>query len=167
MAAGEDQAQPLVGDRAHGLLRLRVRVLVLVSLERLEPRDRLGVAGEPPVAPQAVDRAVARRRDDPGGRVGRNAVARPALERDRKGVLDRLLGAVEVPERAGEDGDRLSRLAPEQAVEDSEVRPQTLSAAAPDGAKTMIGRTSTLPVAAPGIFAAHLIASSTSATSTT
>ncbi len=96
-----------------------------------------------------------------------HAVARPALERDRVGVLHRLLGAVEVAQRAGEHGDRLSRLAPEQAVEDvGGRRAQALSAAAPEGAKTTIGRTSTLPVAAPGIFAAHLIASSMSATST-
>jgi hypothetical protein len=32
--------------------------------------------------------------------------------------LHRLLGAVEVAEDAGEDGDRLSRLAPEQAVDE-------------------------------------------------
>ena len=55
---------------------------------------------------------------DPGGRVGRHAVARPALERDHERVLDRLLGAVEVAERAGQRGDRLPRLAPEQAVDD-------------------------------------------------
>ena len=41
----------------------------------------------------------------------------PALERDQERVLHRLLGPVEVAEDAGEDGDRLSRLAPEQAVE--------------------------------------------------
>ena len=97
-----------------------------------------------------------------------HAVARPALERDRERVLDRLLGAVEVAQRAGEHGDRLPRLAPEQAVEDVGGRRSSgaLRRLAPEGAKTMIGRTSTQPVEAPGILAAHLIASSMSATST-
>jgi hypothetical protein len=44
-------------------------------------------------------------------------VRRPALERDDERILDGLLGAVEVAEDAGEDRDRLPRLAPEQAVE--------------------------------------------------
>jgi hypothetical protein len=64
-----------------------------------------------------VDRAVARRRDDPRAGVVRDAVARPALERDDERVLDRLLGAVEVAERARQGRDRLPGLAPEQAVD--------------------------------------------------
>ena len=115
VAAGEDQPQALVGDRAHGLV-------VLVGLvrpgQRLQPRELLSSRRRAPLGPQPVDRAVARRGDDPRRRVGGDAVARPALERDRARVLDRLLGAVEVAERAGERGDRLPRLAPEQAVQD-------------------------------------------------
>jgi len=77
----------------------------------------------------AVDRLAAGRERDPGRRVGRHAVARPALEGDDERVLDRLLRAVEVPERARERGDRLPRLAPEQAVEGGlrEAQPPTAS----------------------------------------
>jgi hypothetical protein len=48
---------------------------------------------------------------------------RPALERDEERVLYRLLGAIEVAEDAGEDRDRLPRLAPEQAVQVGVPRP--------------------------------------------
>ena len=48
----------------------------------------------------------------------RHPVARPSLERDDEGVLDGLLGAVEVAERPRQDGDRLPGLAPEQAVDE-------------------------------------------------
>ena len=70
------------------------------------------------LAADPVERAVARRGDDPGRRVVRQPVARPALEGDQERVLHRLLGAIEVAEDAGEDGDRLSRLTPEQAVDE-------------------------------------------------
>jgi hypothetical protein len=80
-------------------------------------RERLG-RGPAPLAPQAVDRPVARRRGDPRRRIGGHAHARPAFERDDERVLDRLLGAVEVAERACQDGDRLPGLAPEQAVDE-------------------------------------------------
>jgi hypothetical protein len=109
VAAGEHQLEPLVGDPGG-------------RLERLDPReggvgDRGCERGEAALAPQPVDRPVARGGCDPGRRVGRNAVARPALERDDEGVLDGLLGAIEVAERARQDGDRLPGLAPEQAVD--------------------------------------------------
>ena len=111
VAAGEDQLEPLVGDRAHRV----------VATERLEPR---AARGRPAplsrlLAPQPVDRAAPRGQRDPRRRVGRHAVARPALERDDEGVLDRLLGAVEVAERPCQGGDRLPGLAPEQAVDDN------------------------------------------------
>ena len=54
--------------------------------------------------------------------------SRPALERDQERVLHRLLGAVEVAEDAGEDGDRLPRLAPEQAVDEDGLRSSGASA---------------------------------------
>jgi hypothetical protein len=44
------------------------------------------------------------------------------LERGQEGVLHRLLGTVEITEDAGEDRDRLSRLEPEQAVDEDVLR---------------------------------------------
>jgi hypothetical protein len=44
------------------------------------------------------------------------------LERGQEGILDRLLGTVEVTEDAGENGDRLSRLAAEQTVDEDGLR---------------------------------------------
>jgi hypothetical protein len=66
---------------------------------------------------QAVDRPVARDADDPGARVVRHPVARPALQRSNEGLLDRLLGQVEVAEDADQRRDRPPRLSPEQAVD--------------------------------------------------
>jgi hypothetical protein len=109
VAAREDQLEPLVGDGG--------------GLERLDAGEGGGRDAvqrrlrAPPLRTQPVDRLVAGGRGDPGGGVARYAVARPALERDDEGVLDGLLGAVEVAERARQDSDRLPRLAPEQAVD--------------------------------------------------
>jgi hypothetical protein len=44
------------------------------------------------------------------------------LERGQEGVLDRFLGTVEIAEDAGEDGDRLPGLTPEQAVDEDVLR---------------------------------------------
>ena len=51
VAAGEDEREAVVGDRAH---------VVLLGRQRLEPRQQLGLAGEGLLAPDPVDRAVAR-----------------------------------------------------------------------------------------------------------
>jgi hypothetical protein len=139
----EHQAEALVGHGAH-----RLGVLVLAAAERAQ----LGLYGRPALlAPQAVDRAVARGGQDPGRGVVRRAGPRPALQRDEKGVLNGLLGAIEVAEDAGEDGDRLPRLAPEQAVDDGVRFAQEAACSAvapfPAGAcsYSMSGRTSMAP----------------------
>ena len=127
MADGEDQPQPLVGDRAHE------RVVVVVhptegpqlGLQRGPPRD------EPLLAPQPVDRAVARGHDDPCRRVLRHAGDRPALQRDQERVLDGFLRPVEVAEDPRQDGDRLARLASEQAVDENVLRSRQDAAAEP------------------------------------
>ena len=54
------------------------------------------------LAAEPVDRPVPGRGDDPGAGVRRRAVAGPALERGREGVLHRVLGELEVAEDAGE-----------------------------------------------------------------
>ena len=75
-----------------------VRQLGLAA--RLQRVPELGAEGlEAAGAAQHVDRLVARGRDEPGARVRRAPVARPALERHREGILHRLLGHVRVADR--------------------------------------------------------------------
>jgi hypothetical protein len=108
VAAGEEQPQPVVWDRAHGLVGL------LAAAQRLQLAQLLRVA---PLAAQAVDRAVARGAHDPAAGIGRDSVARPALDRSGERLLHRLLGEVEVAEDPDQGCDRPPRLAPEQAVD--------------------------------------------------
>jgi hypothetical protein len=56
VATGEDEGQPLVGDRAH-VFRL--------GRQRLEPSEELCLLPEHAVAPNAIDRAVPGCGDDP------------------------------------------------------------------------------------------------------
>ena len=107
MAAGEDQLQPLVGKG-------RLLHLVLHGLGHLEQARLLG---ERAVAAQAVDRAVAGGDRQPGARVGRRAVARPALGRDRERLLRGLLGEVEVAEEADQGGEDAAPLVAEDLLE--------------------------------------------------
>ena len=108
MAAGEDEREPLVGDRAH---------VVVLARELLQPCEELHLLAKDAIAPDAVDRAVLRGRDDPGRGVARVALSRPALERRRERVLDGVLGELEVAERAGEDPDSVSPLLPEDLLD--------------------------------------------------
>jgi hypothetical protein len=130
VAGREDQPQPLVRDRGHQFLvgRLVAAERAQLGLERAAPSRPAAFGAD------AVERAVARGGDDPGRGVVGQAVARPALQRGQERVLDRLLGAVQITEDAGEDGDRPSRLAPEQAVDEDVLRAcqdAALSAPAP------------------------------------
>jgi hypothetical protein len=111
--------------------------VALRGRQLLEPRQQLGLAVEVAVAADAVDRAVASRRDDPGPGVGRDAVARPTLERDRERVLDRVLGPVEIAEDTGQVRKRASPLLPEDAL-DGLYAPTSAS-------RITTGRTSTTP----------------------
>jgi hypothetical protein len=76
---------------------------------------RAGLEGS--IAPQPVDRAVARDGDDPRDRFARQTVARPALDRCRECVLDSVLGQVPVAGRADERRDRLPEMLAEQLVD--------------------------------------------------
>jgi hypothetical protein len=89
VAAREDQAEPLVRDH--------VWVIGFLGPERGE---QLGLALERPLAADPVDRAVAGGRQQPGAGVGGGAVARPALERGGEGLLDGVLGELDVAERS-------------------------------------------------------------------
>ena len=117
MAAGEEELQPVVGNRAHVVLGGVVPGAG--PAECLELTQLVEIAA---FAAKAVDRPVARGADDPGTRVVGKAVARPALERDRERVLDGLLGEVDVAEYPDQGRNRPPGLVPEQAVDDR-VRP--------------------------------------------
>ena len=139
VTAREDQPEPLVGD---------LRLVDSVGDHLLGPLlevARPGRLGRPPrpLAAQAVDRPVARGREDPGQRRVRRPVARPAGERDRVGVLQRVLGAVDVAEGARQDRQRPPVLLADDAGDGV--------AAVGRQSNSMIGRTSTLPVSTLGM----------------
>jgi hypothetical protein len=75
------------------------------------------------LAAHAVDRSVARDRDDPRGWIGRRTVARPALERGRERVLNRLLGEVPVAEGADQGRDGAAVVLAEDALDQEAVAP--------------------------------------------
>jgi hypothetical protein len=78
--------------------------------------EQTGLQGKRAVAADAVDRAVARRRRQPGAGVCRQAVARPALGGDRKCLLRGFLGEVEVAEEADQGGEDASPLVAEDSL---------------------------------------------------
>ena len=65
----------------------------------------------------AVERDVAPDQDEPGGGIARRAVARPGLQRAQAGVLERLLGGVEVAEIAQQRAERLGTRGGERGVD--------------------------------------------------
>src|SRR3954452_4884049 len=106
VAAGKDQLEPFVGNDS-----------LLVLRELLGTREQLRLAGQRLLAADPVDRRVSSRRDDPGARIARRSVARPALRRADEGVLHRVLGEVEITEDAAEDRDRAGALVAVRAGE--------------------------------------------------
>jgi hypothetical protein len=108
MAAGEDELQPLVGDRRLGHPFDRVRRGL---------RELTGLLGQDAAAADAVDRPVSRRGDEPGAWVRRRSVAGPALGGDRERLLSGLLGEVEVAEEADQVGEDTSPLVAEGLLE--------------------------------------------------
>ena len=107
MAAGEHQLQALVRK----LERVDV---VLNGLPRLE---QAGLVGERAVAADAIDRAIARGRDQPRARIVGGAVAWPALGGDRERLLRGFLGEVEVAEEADQGGEDTAPLFAEDPLE--------------------------------------------------
>jgi hypothetical protein len=107
MAAGEDELEPLVGDRR----------LVHLVLRRLRRVEEARLRGERPLAADAVDRPMSCRRHEPGARARGNAVAGPALGRDRERLLGGFLGEVEVAEEADQGREDASPLLAECLLE--------------------------------------------------
>ena len=58
----------------------------------------------------AVDRLVARHTDQPRPRIGRRFSRRPALQRSRKGFLERVFGEIEIADETDQRGERPPRL---------------------------------------------------------
>jgi len=105
VAAREHEAEPLVGDR------------LVVHRLRLDRNEQLRLPPQRRVAAQPVDRAIPRDRHEPCRRIRRHPVARPALERDRGGVLESVLGEVEVAEDADQGGEDAAVLLAEELLE--------------------------------------------------
>ena len=144
VTAGEDELQSLVGD-------LRLVQLILLGLRHLE---QAGLRRQRSIAPDAVDRPVAGRGQQPGARVVRRPVAGPALGGDRERLLGGLLGELEVAEEADQVGEDAAPLVAEDLLERSY--------------HSTIGRTSTAPPRrAAGTRAASSIAASRSSASNT
>ena len=103
MAAGENQAKPVVFDRLcvgpRGVIGHRDVGGALGLVERVEPL----------AAAQRVDRLEAAGRHEPGARIRRNAVARPLLERRSERVVQGLLGDVEVTQQTDQRGEHTAR----------------------------------------------------------
>jgi hypothetical protein len=95
VAAGEDQPEAVVGD--HVLL---LGLVVIGRGRRLQGPQLLQLLVATALAPEPVDRLVAGGGGDPGPRVLRNATLRPDLHGDQEGLLNRVLGEVEVAEYA-------------------------------------------------------------------
>jgi len=80
--------------------------------------EQAGLRGQRPIAPDAIDRAIARRGDEPCARAGRQAVPAPALGRDREGLLGGFLGEVEVAEEADQGRQDTAPLVAKDLLED-------------------------------------------------
>ena len=121
VAAEQHELELVVGQRA-GLVRVRLGPGVgrrshgwLVTL--LEP-EGVGLLAEPLALPaDPVDRPVAGHRRQPGGRVGRHPVDRPALQRLDARLLERVLGQVQVAEAPDQPAEHPHRLGAEQVLE--------------------------------------------------
>ena len=114
VAHEEDEAQAVVLHRARRFSASSSsssgsRVMGLAS--RSQQAQLVGIDAAPA---QHVQGAVARGLEDPRRGVGRQPRSRPAVERRHVGVLDSVLGEVDVAEDADEDGDGAPGLLAEQ-----------------------------------------------------
>jgi hypothetical protein len=105
MAAGEDEAEPVVGEGARfvhgGGVGWRSDGRAVAGRGRLERAHPVVERARPA---QAVDRLVARHGGQPRGRDGRDAVARPGEHGGGEGVLQRVLGQLEVAAEVADQG---------------------------------------------------------------
>jgi hypothetical protein len=158
VAAGEDQPQPVVDDRA---LVIHRRLLVL-GVQAHQLGKAVGAVGHRPVPAQAVDRPPPGGGGDPRPRVGRDAVAPPLRDGGLERVLHRVLGQLEVADLADQRGEDDRALLAERAGDGvrDRIRPAHTRENSPAG---ITGRTSIVPQRAIGSSAACASASSRSA----
>ena len=99
MSSSSTVASPGSAD-ADALMQQLVRQLALLAAK-----------GDLPADP--VDRLVASDIDQPGPRIGRRSGHGPAFQRDRKGILQRVLGEIEIADEADQRRQRPPRLVTE------------------------------------------------------
>ena len=155
VAAREHQAQPVVGHLGLAVVGLHRQPVILTQCH---DRDLPRLCRARPVAPETIEGAVTGHRRQPRAGAARDAVAGPALQRGRKGILRALLGQVPVAGHADQRRDDPSPFGLEGR------RHGGLDVG---GYISQIGLTSMPPFRAPGIFDATSIASSRSLQSTT
>ena len=143
VAAGEDQFQPLVGDR------LRLGPVGGMGIEIDQMGDLGGFGAETGGAPQPVDGLAAGGLHHPGRRRARQAVARPVMQGRFQRILQTVLGKLEIPDGADEMGEQPAAIGAHQRIDGGSDAGQDHQRS-----KTMIGRISTAPWAAPGMSAA-------------
>ncbi len=114
VAAGEDQPEPVVLER---LLADPFDRGGRLAFQPGGQRRERRVEARPP--PQRVDGPEPSGRHQPRPRAGRHAVARPLFDGRREGVVERLLGAVEVAKQADQGGEHPARFAPVDRVDDA------------------------------------------------
>ena len=110
MAAGEDQAQGVVGDRLHFSLGFGHFILDL-------PRDLGGCLVEPDAAAHPVDGPEAAGRDQPGARVPRYALLGPLHGGRGERVVQSLLGQLETAEQPDEGCEHTAAFGPVDGIE--------------------------------------------------
>jgi hypothetical protein len=156
MAAREDEAKPVVRDARlvihQAVSRLRGREF---CLDRDLATEQLGLVAQASVPAQPIECAIASGRRDPCRGVPWDAADRPRVERTDEGILNSLLGEVEIAQDADERRDGPALLLAKQPIDDLvSGRPGRRRLRRGQPAKSKIGRTSTQPCLAPGIIAA-------------
>src|SRR5207253_7727544 len=96
-----------------------------VVLDPFADVELAGLRYERPFATDAIDRAVAGGRDQPGAGIVRRPVTWPALGRDREGFLSGLLGEVEVAEETDQGGQHAGPLLAEDLLQQAFSAPRS------------------------------------------
>jgi hypothetical protein len=104
MTTSEDQPQHVVVEGCAVFLRQDCRI----EQRLMRQLGLLRAKGDLPA--NAVDRLVARHIDQPRPRIGRHVRRRPALQRGSKGLLERILGKIEIADKTDQRGERPPRL---------------------------------------------------------